>query len=374
MEMTGGAPFWAELSKLAMILLFFFTILPLLIWSERRVSAFMQGRLGPNRVGALGLMQSLADFIKLLNKEEFTPHRSRKNFFTVAPVLALVPGVLIIMCIPLAAPLVLEGFDLKMQGLSLGADLVFIIGFFSVGALSPTLAGWSSDNKFSLMGGVRAAAQLVSFKLGLSLSLLGLLMIYGSLNLSEIVDLQRGHFHFHYMGDLVEIKFLPNWGVFFQPLAFVLFFTSVLAQCNRPPFDQSRADSELVGGHQGVYSGFKALIFYVAEYGQLLAASALCVTLFLGGYDAVFFDEKMLRDFLVGFDLSLTSVAFLVTWTFFLFFLMKTVFVVFLFILISWSLPRFSFDHMMSLGWGTVLSWGVFNSFLTAAVIYLAHK
>ena len=282
--------------KMVAVFLVMVQLVPVLVWVERRGSAFIQNRLGPNRVGPLGLTQLLADAVKFLFKEEFVPDRANRFLFYGAPVVALIPGALAFGSIPLSMPIQIEVFEwlgkswgpytFAFQSFEIGIGIVFVLGVSSLGVYSLLMAGFSSNNKFSLLGALRASAQVISYELALGLSLVGVLLLYNTFTFSEMIGLQQGPLTFSYFGAEKVISFLPNWGIFFQPLGAMIFFAAMFAETNRLPFDLPEAEAELVAGYHTAYGGLKMLMFYIGEYGHMLVASALMVTFYFGGYDA----------------------------------------------------------------------------------------
>ena len=358
-----------NLIKMLIIFLMMFQMVPLLVWVERRGSAFIQNRFGPNRVGPLGLTQLLADAVKFLFKEEFYPPKSVAILYYAAPVIALIPGALAFGSIPLSAPFDLEYNGQKIsflfQSFDLGIGIVFVLAISSLGAYALLFAGWGSNNKYSLMGALRASAQMISYELALGLSLVGILLVFGSFSFSEIIQAQQGPLSFMLLGEKMQIPFLPNWGIFYQPLGFILFFAAVFAETNRAPFDLPEAEAELVAGYHTEYGGLKMLMFYIGEYGHMMVASALLVTLYFGGWDLPFGSEFLKN--------SLSS-SFLYSLVMHLVFMAKMLFFLWIFIWVRWTLPRFRYDQLMDLGWKTMLPWALFNTMATAFVIVAFHS
>lgn len=367
-----------NLVKLIVIFLMMVQMVPLLVWAERRGSAFIQNRLGPNRVGPLGLVQLLADAIKFLFKEEFSPSKAHKAIFYLAPILALIPGVLAFASIPLSIPFNISEFtfwgqewgpyQFKTQGYDFGIGIVFVLGISSLGAYALLMAGWGSANKFSLFGALRACAQMISYELSLGLSLVGLLLIFGSFSFTDIVNLQQGPLSFHFFGQMISIPFLPNWGIFYQPLGALIFFVSVFAETNRLPFDLPEAEAELVSGYHTEYGGLKMLMFYIGEYGHMMVASALMVTFFFGGYHFPGLNpDSMLTIWESYFS---ANGAQLMNMLFFHIILFSKILVfLWIFIWVRWSLPRFRYDQLMDLGWKVMLPWALVNTVVTAVVV-----
>ncbi len=371
--------------KLIVIFMAIVQMVPILVWVERRGSAFIQNRLGPNRVGPLGLLQLLADAVKFLRKEDFVPAAAVKFLFYAAPVFALIPGAIAFSAIPLSLPIQLESFEfmgasfsektLIVQGYDIGIGIVFILGVSSLAAYTILMAGWGSGSKFSLMGALRASAQTISYELALGLSIVGLILVYGTYNLNEMIYAQAGPLTLNLFGYQISTSWIPNWGIFYQPIALVLFFTASFAESNRLPFDLAEGESELVAGFHTEYGGFKMLMFFIGEYGHMMIASALMVVFFFGGYllplpgftpDVV---ARMLSEY---FD-SASIVSILNSLIHFMSFGLKFLFFLWVFIWVRWTLPRFRYDQLMDLGWKTMLPWGLFNTILTAFLVFFAR-
>ncbi len=368
--------------KMLIIFLLMVQLVPILVWVERRGSAFIQNRYGPNRVGPLGLTQLLADAVKFLFKEEFVPPKSHALLYYAAPVLALIPGAIAFGGIPLSMPIDIQPFQMfgsewgpytfKFQSYDLDIGILFILAISSLGAYALLLAGWGSNNKYSLFGALRASAQMISYELAMGLSLVGMLMLYQTLNFSEMVELQRGPLHFMFFGKEVVLPFLPNWGIFYQPLGFLIFATAAFAETNRLPFDLPEAEGELVAGYHTEYGGLKMLLFYIGEYGHMMVASAIMVTFYFGGYELPF----SLSDTLTGAVRSLfTSVNLgnvIAALVMHVVMLLKILFFLWVFIWVRWTLPRFRYDQLMDLGWKTMLPWSLGNVLFTAYLILMA--
>ncbi|MBX3041369.1 MAG: NADH-quinone oxidoreductase subunit H [Bdellovibrionaceae bacterium] len=371
--------------KLIVIFLLMVQAVPILVWVERRGSAFIQNRLGPNRVGPLGLMQLLADAVKFLNKEDFLPRKAVRALFYTAPVYALIPGVIAYCAIPLGTPLQIEAFEMAgkmwgpytfaMQGFDIGVGIVFILGISSLAAYTILMAGWGSGNKFSLMGALRASAQIISYELALGLSIVGVIMLYGTFNLTDMVLAQQGPMSFSFMGNQVVIPWLPNWGLFYQPLGFILFFAATFAESNRLPFDLAEGEAELVAGFHTEYGGFKMLMFFIGEYAHMMIAAGLVTTFFFGGYLVPGFTPAEIREF-VAQNLASTpnGISAITSVIHLLAYFVKFALFLWFFIHVRWTLPRFRYDQLMDLGWKTMLPWALFNTILTAVVIYVAYN
>ena len=327
------------------------------VWVERRVSAAIQDRVGPNRVGPFGLLQAVADGIKFLLKEDFTPAHVNKFYFWLAPALTMVPALLTCAVIPFGSRL----FDEKMviAGLDVGPLFVFAIASLSVYGI--VLAGWSSNSKYSFLGGVRSTSQMISYEISLGLSIVPLIMIYGELNLGRIVQEQA----------LNGWALLPLWGeglslkgfILAVPIfiSFIIFMTSMFAETNRLPFDLPECETELVAGYHTEYSSMKFALFFLGEYAAMIIGSGLAVTLFLGGWSLPF-----------GW-LAPESVDAAVPWWHGLIhigvYFTKVIALIIFFIVIRWTLPRFRYDQLMRLGWVFFFEIALFNVALTAVIL-----
>ncbi len=368
--------------KMLIIFLLMVQLVPILVWVERRGSAFIQNRFGPNRVGPLGLTQLLADAVKFLFKEEFVPPKSHALLYYAAPVLALIPGAIAFGGIPLSMPIDIQPFQMfgsewgpytfKFQSYDLDIGILFILAISSLGAYALLLAGWGSNNKYSLFGALRASAQMISYELAMGLSLVGMLMLYQTLNFSNMVELQKGPLHFMFFGKEILIPFLPNWGIFYQPLGFLLFATAAFAETNRLPFDLPEAEGELVAGYHTEYGGLKMLLFYIGEYGHMMVASAVMVTFYFGGYELPFSLSDSLTGAVRGAFSSVNLGNVMAALVMHVVMLLKILFFLWVFIWVRWTLPRFRYDQLMDLGWKTMLPWSLANVLATAYLILMA--
>ena len=364
--------------KIVVIFLLMVQIVPFLVWVERRGSAFMQNRFGPNRVGPLGLFQLLADLVKFLGKEDFLNKHGRTWFFYSAPVIGLIPAALAFGLIPLSQPIEIQAFELwgqifgpytfHFQSFMMDTGIVAILAVGSLSVYSLLLAGWSSGNKFSLYGAMRASAQTISYELALGLSLVGVLLLFNTFHLSEMVSLQNEAFGFSFFGKQITVDFLPAWGIFYQPFSALIFFVALFAEANRLPFDLPEAEAELVAGYHTEYGGIKVIMFYMAEYGHMMVASALMVTLFFGGYTWWPF-TNMLADGLGVFGPTKQSL--FTSLVLHALFMIKVLGFLWVFIWVRWTLPRFRFDQLMDLGWKTLLPWALGNTIFTMAWILI---
>jgi len=327
------------------LLVFAATMLTVLImiYAERRVSAFMQGRLGPNRVGPQGILQPIADGIKFLMKEDIIPAGVDKPIFILAPAVLLIPALMTFAVIPFGSDITLFGRQIPLQVADVNVGILYVLALTSIGVYGIVLAGWSSNSKYSLLGGLRSAAQLISYELAMGLAVVSIILLSGSLKLNDIVADQQGY--------------LFSWNVFKQPLAFIIFLIAVYAETNRLPFDLSEAEQELVGGYHTEYSSIKFAMFFMAEYANMITAAALTVTLFFGGWDVPLINETSLG--IWGTVLSVLS------------FILKMGFFLFLFIWVRWTFPRFRYDQLMKIGWKVMLPIALLNIFITAGYLTL---
>jgi NADH-quinone oxidoreductase subunit H len=368
--------------KLVVIFLMIVQLVPILVWVERRGSAFIQNRLGPNRVGPLGLMQLLADAVKFLTKESFVPDTAKPVLYYAAPIFALIPGAVAFAAIPLSTAFTVGTFELLgkswgpytflVQGYDIGIGIVFILAVSSLAAYTLLMAGWGSGNKYSLMGALRASAQTISYELALGLSIVGVIIMYNTLNLTEMTMAQQGSLHFSFMGYTVAASWLPNWGIFYQPLAALLFFTATFAESNRLPFDLAEGEAELVAGFHTEYGGFKFNMFFIGEYGHMMVAASLMSIFFFGGFGIPFVTVDQVHQWAISVTSTPNWASALVALVHFLVFNVKFFAFLWIFIWVRWTLPRFRYDQLMDLGWKTMLPWALANTILTATVVYIA--
>jgi NADH-quinone oxidoreductase subunit H len=304
-------------------------IIAYLIWVERKVIAHMQVRLGPMRVGWHGLLQPIADGLKLIFKEDIIPARASRVVFVLAPVIATVPALMAIAVIPFGDTISIFGKSIDMVITDVNIGILFILAVTSVGVYGVILGGWSSNNKYSLLGALRSSAQMISYELSLGLSLIGVIMISQSLSLVDIVDSQAKY-----------------WFVILQPLGFLIYAISAIAETNRCPFDLPEAETELVAGFHTEYSSMKFALFFMAEYANIITVSAVAVTFFFGGWRGPYLPP--------------------VVW-----FLIKMALCIFFFIWLRSTYPRFRYDQLMKFGWKILLPVALLNILITGLVIIL---
>ena len=321
-------------------------------WAERKVAAIMQDRVGPNRAGPLGLLQPLADGGKFFFKEDFIPQNAEKFLFILGPGLVMFISLITGAVIPWGKTLNIGGTSFDLQVASIDVGVLYLMGMVSIGVYGIMIGGWASNNKYSLIGAIRASSQMISYELAMGLALLSIILMAGSLDLKTITESQAGHLY-----GIIPVSGL-NWNIFYQPLAFVIFFTAALAECNRHPFDLSECETELVGGFHTEYGSMKLGLFLFGEYVNMFISCALMVVLFFGGYN--FPGLEWIGQ---NFGQNAEGVASIVV------FLSKTFFFIFVFMWVRWTLPRFRYDQLMHLGWKTLIPLALVNLLITGAVI-----
>lgn len=405
---------------------------PFMIWLERKGSAIIQDRIGPNRAEILGvrlfgMIHNFADVIKLLNKENITPDGANRFYYLLAPFWSMTVSLLPLLIIPLAAPINAFGHSIRFQAANFDVGILYVLSITSMGVFAVILAGWASNNKFSLLGGIRSTAQMISYELSMGLAIVGLLMVYQDVRVSTMVETQ---------GRLLSVFGhtlpLPNWGIFLQPVGFLLFLVASFAETNRNPFDLAEGESELVAGYHLEYSSVKFALFFMAEYSNMVVASFVIATLFLGGYQVPYAPTEILlahphgvlavicvllilkggvlgyivglrakgqeplykkgmerlEPFLwswLGYALAAAGVVVLVLswgWSFPEWapsvlaavlqvgcLLAKAVFFCWLFVWVRWTLPRFRYDQLMKMGWKALLPLALANLLVTGIVL-----
>ena len=398
-------------------------LVPLLIWLERKGAAYIQDRRGPNRAAIAGIrlggiIHSLSDVVKLLTKEDIIPPHVNKPLYILAPMIAMFVATITVAVVPFAAPIVWEGNRILLQVADLDVGLLYVFAVSSLGIYGVMLAGWAANNKYSLLGGLRSSAQMISYEVSMGLAVIGIFLLAGSLKLTDIVYFQ-GSNPFH-------------WNIFLQPIGFILFLTAVFAETNRLPFDLPEGESELVAGFHVEYSSMKFALFFMAEYAHMVVASTIIVTLFFGGWQIPFLPEGVLQEkasqilsggWLIGSIVSIFLGYWLTRWyrkgkygdlrdyepllfgvlaigvgillfiAWFIFgqglelgelgrqltvtgiqlisFLTKVLFFCFFFIWIRWTLPRLRYDQLMKLGWKIMLPVALLNVLITGAIALL---
>jgi NADH-quinone oxidoreductase subunit H len=408
---------------------------PFMIWLERKGSAIIQDRIGPNRAEILGfrlfgMVHNFSDVVKLLNKENITPTHANRFFYAMAPFWSMTVSLLPLLIIPLAAPINVFGHTVRFQAANFDVGVLYILSITSMGVFAVILAGWASNNKFSLMGGIRSSAQMISYELSMGLAIVALLMVYQNTQVSSMVETQG-----RWLTVFGHTLPLPNWGIFLQPVAFVLFLVASFAETNRNPFDLAEGESELVAGYHIEYSSVKFALFFMAEYSNMVVASFVIATLFLGGYQVPYFSTDVLvanpqevliavcilgfikcvlLGYLIGLKARQQETLFkkgVAKWEPFLFsglfyglavlclaglfyafnsslapwfgpvlttllqmgcLLVKVLFFCWLFVWVRWTLPRFRYDQLMNLGWKMLLPLGLANLLVTGVWLLIS--
>ncbi len=313
-------------------------------YAERKIAAFLQDRVGPDRAGPFGLLQPLADGVKMFMKEEIIPTNADKMLFILGPCIMMMTACMTGVVIPWGNSLMINGTEYPVQITDINIGILYVFGVVSIGVYGIMIGGWASNNKSSLMGAIRSSSQMISYELAMGLSIIALIMTTGTLSVREIVEQQQGF----------------NWNVFAQPLGFLLFIICAFAECNRTPFDLPECETELVGGYHTEYSSMKLGFYLFAEYINMFISSAIISSLYFGGYNFPFIDQL---------GLSHNMLTLLGTLIFF----GKIFFFIFFFMWIRWTIPRFRYDQLMHLGWRIMIPLALVNILLTAGVVLLKN-
>lgn len=314
-------------------------------YAERKVAAFMQDRLGPNRAGPFGLLQPLADGVKMFMKEEILPATANKYLFIAGPAITMTTALMTSAVIPWGPEITIGGVKVPLQVADINIGILYVLGVVSLGVYGIMIGGWASNNKYSLLGAVRASSQMISYELAMGMSIIAIIMSSGSLSIGDIVEGQSAWAGMH-------------WNVFIQPLGFLIFVICAFAECNRTPFDLPESETELVGGYHTEYSSMKLGFYLFAEYVNMFISSAMIAALYFGGYN--FPGMEMVQNSIgeVWFALICVGV-----------FFAKILFFIFFFMWVRWTIPRFRFDQLMNLGWKVLLPLSILNVLITGAVI-----
>ncbi len=309
-------------------------------YGERKVAAFMQDRRGPNRAGPFGLLQPVADGVKMFMKEDIIPLSANPKLFILGPSIAMTTALLTGVVIPWGGIITIGGREFSLQITDLNIGILYVFAMVSIGVYGIMIGGWASNNKYALLGSVRAASQMISYEIAMGISIIALILTTGSLSLHDIVEQQHG----------------LHWNIFYQPLGFLIFLSCSFAETNRAPFDLPECETELIGGYHTEFSSMKLGFYLFAEYINMFISSAVISTLYLGGYNMP----------LIGrLGLSPSHAALLGT----IFFFLKILGMMFLFMWVRWTLPRFRYDQLMNLGWKGLMPLAIFN-FLATGVYY----
>ena len=348
--MTGLAAVWEipavqtltwALVKVLIILQIMLGVVSYLIYAERKICGHIQARIGPNRVGPFGLLQPIADVLKLLFKEEFIPAGANKVIFHIAPMLAVFPAIVTFAVIPMGPPPMFVVTDINV-------GLLLFLAMSSLGVYGITLGGWSSNNKYALLGGLRSSAQMISYELAMGLSTIPVILMTGSLSLLKIVQAQAGWFHPFGL----QMISLPNWGIFqaYLILPFCIFLITAFAETNRAPFDLPEAEGELVAGFHTEYSSMKWALFFLGEYMNMIVICSIAITLFFGGYHGPWVEQLPFMG-LVWYLLKLSVFMFFFIW-------------------VRWTFPRLRYDQLMAFGWKVLLPASIVNVLIAALWLY----
>jgi NADH-quinone oxidoreductase subunit H len=305
-------------------------------YAERKVAAFLQDRVGPDRAGPFGLLQPLADGVKMFMKEEMIPSVSNKFLFIIGPGISMLTACLTGVIIPWSTPVNIDGVDYPLQITDLNISILYLFGVLSIGVYGIMIGGWASNNKFSLLGAIRASSQMISYEVAMGISIIALIMTTGTLSLTEIANQQQGF----------------AWNVFYQPLGCLIFVICAFAETNRAPFDLPECETELVGGYHTEFSSMKLGLFLFSEYINMFISSAIIATFYFGGYNMPFVAEYIT-------DQNTLAVLG------FVFLFVKIVFGIFFFMWVRWTLPRFRYDQLMHLGWKVLIPLSIVNLLLT---------
>ena len=329
--------------KIILILVVFTITLVVALYAtfaERKVAAFLQDRIGPNRAGPFGLFQPFADGVKFIFKEEIIPKNANKWLFILGPCIAMLTAGMTSAVLPWGDTINIAGKDYILQATDINIGILYIFGITSIGVYGIMIGGWASNNKFSLLGAIRASSQMISYELAMGLSMIAIVMMSGTLSVREIVMQQDGF----------------NWNVFYQPLGFIIFFICSLAETNRAPFDLAECETELIGGYHTEYSSMKLGFFLFSEYINMFISCGVIAAIYFGGFNFPFMHD-------LGLSANVISILGVVA------FFLKIVIGIFVFMWIRWTLPRFRYDQLMKLGWQILIPLSIVNILITGAVM-----
>lgn len=339
--------------KTAVIYLGMVQVVPIMLIVERRGAALMQDRPGPNRVGPFGLFQPIADVIKMMMKEVAVPRQVNKALYLLGPFLVLFPASLVIAALPFGDFFTVFDKSYPLQVANIDVGVLYMLAVGSLGIYGILFGGWASNNKFSLIGAMRSSSQIISYEIPLGLAAVSSVLWYGSFNLREMVVTQQG----------TILGVLPNWGIFYQPLGFLLFFVSAFAETNRLPFDLPETEAELVAGFHTEYGSMDFGTFFMAEYMNMATMSGLMVAMYFGGWHLPWISDATLLGWLGSRNLLAVVQALTV--------IIKISFFMLVFVWVRWTLPRFRFDQLMRLAWKNLIPLGLINIVVTALIMYL---
>ncbi len=360
-------------------------VAPVITWIERKQSAVMQDRIGANRadlggITLLGLLHPAADVIKLMTKEDVVPDGANRVMHLLSPLIAAVPAIIAFVVIPYGGVYQFGDTTISLVGADIDWGLLYIFVIGSIAAYGTILAGWSSNNNWSMLGGLRASAQMISYEVVMGLTVVGVFMVFETLRLTDMALAQDSSFrifgflnlYFGMDGWLIEHLRLPAWGIFYQPLGFLMFLTAIMAENKRPPFDIPEGESEIIAGYHLEYSGMRFGLFFMSEFIGIIIIAALTATIFLGGWTFPWWSTAEIIDLIstfmgVGFATGLCMLIH------FSMFMLKVFFMIWVQMLLRWSLPRFRYDQVMSLCWKILLPLSIANIFVTGLVLLLVN-
>lgn len=320
-------------------------------YAERKVAAFLQDRVGPDRAGPWGIFQPLADGLKFMMKEEIIPVVSNRFLFVLGPCIAMLTALMAGVLIPWGSTVVINGREYALQIADLNIGILYVFGVVSIGVYGIMIGGWASNNKFSLLGAIRASAQMISYEIAMGLSIIALILMTGTLSLNELSAQQAG-------GVGSEWNF---WNIVYQPVGFLIFLVCAFAETNRTPFDLPECETELVGGYHTEYSSFKLAFYLFAEYINMFVSSAVIATLYFGGYNFPFMND-------LGLDHNMITILGTVA------LFAKIVFFIFFYMWIRWTIPRFRYDQLMNLGWKGLIPLAVVNILVTGFFVLMSNN
>ncbi len=378
-------PIEAIVKVLFMFAVMVIGLAPIITWVERKQSAVMQDRIGANRadlagITLIGLLHPAADVIKLITKEDVVPAGANRVMHMLSPVIAAVPALIAFAVIPFGGVYQIGDTTLNLIGADIDWGLLYIFAIGSIATYGTVIAGWSSNNNWSMLGGLRASAQMISYEVTMGLTVVGIFMVFQTLRLSDMALAQDSSFRLlgflaPYLGNdggaigwLIEHLRIPGWGIVYQPLGFLMFLTAIMAENKRPPFDIPEGESEIIAGYFLEYSGMRFGLFYMSEFIEIIVIAALTATIFLGGWAVPWWSTDEIIGgisswFGLGFATGLCILIHFAT------FMLKVVFMIWLQMLLRWSLPRFRYDQVMSLCWKILLPLSIANIFVTGLVL-----
>jgi NADH-quinone oxidoreductase subunit H len=329
-------------------------VVPVMVWFERRGAAWMQGRVGPNRVGPFGLLQPLADVVKFIFKEDFSPRNANKFYYYLAPMMALIAPLCAMSVLPFGSKMIVDGHEVILQIAPMDSGVIFILAFAGLEVYPIILAGWASRNKYSVLGALRGSSQIVSYEISMGLALLSMLIVYGSFNPHDMVAWQSKHV----------------WGVLANPFGALVFWISIFAETNRLPFDLPEGESEIVAGYHLEYGAMKFALFFMAEYVAMIMASAFIATMFFGGYGLLPGMQAIVNMLAHALGYGEIGTQNLKACFEALSLIIKVAFFMFVFVWIRWTIPRFRFDQLMDLGWKILFPLSLINLVLVTLGVY----